>query len=183
MTEQRPLLFLDVDGPLNPWRAASRRRPAGYRALPMRPTGWEVPRPPLRVWLNPDHGPLLLGLGFRLVWATSWKAEANIWIAPVLGLPELPAVDWPRMHHQDPDGVHWKTRHLVASAAGRPFAWVDDEIGPTDREWIAHHHRGRALLHRVDPAKGLLPDDFAALRAWAADRPDGGPAGDRRPRP
>ncbi|MFJ9410255.1 HAD domain-containing protein [Streptomyces sp. NPDC101393] len=170
MTDQRPLLFLDVDGPLNPWRAEPHRQPDGYTTLRMRPTGWEPPREALRVWLNPGHGPLLLGLGFRIVWATTWKAEANRWIAPVLGLPELPAVEWPQMHHQHPDGVHWKTRHLVASAAGRPFAWVDDEIRPVDRHWIARHHRGEALPHRVDPAKGLLPDDFAVLRDWAAGR-------------
>ncbi|GFE25477.1 hypothetical protein RB199_25635 [Streptomyces libani] len=169
-----PLLFLDVDGPLNPWRAKPHRRPEGYTTLRMRPTGWEPPGPALRVWLNPAHGPLLLGLGFRLVWATTWKTEANTWIGPVLGLPELPAVDWPQMHHRDPEGVHWKTRYLVTSAAGRPFAWVDDEIGPRDRAWIARHHTGPGLAHRVDPAKGLLPDDFAALREWAAEVAGGG---------
>lgn len=173
MTDQRPILFLDVDGPLNPWMATPHRRPKGYTVLRMRPTGWERPRRALRVWLNPDHGPQLLGLGFRLVWATTWKAEANTWIAPVLGLPELPAVEWPQMHHADPDGVHWKTRHLVTAAAGRPFAWVDDEIGLTDRDWIARHHKGHALPHRVDPAKGLLPDDFDTLRHWASGQVGG----------
>ncbi|MER6310956.1 hypothetical protein [Streptomyces sp. NPDC001657] len=168
-----PLLFLDVDGPLNPWLAPPHRRPRGYTALRMRPAGWEPPRPALRVWLNPDHGPLLMGLGFRLVWATTWRTEANTWIAPVLGLPELPALDWPEMHRRDPDGVHWKTRHLVEAAAGRPFAWVDDEIGPPDLTWIARHHPGPALPHRVDPAGGLLPDDFATLRKWAADHAPG----------
>ncbi|GGU76647.1 hypothetical protein GCM10010211_48350 [Streptomyces albospinus] len=168
-----PVLFLDVDGPLNPWMAKPHRRPAGYTTLRMRPTGWEPPRPPLRVWLNPDHGPLLMGLGCRLIWATTWQAEANAWIAPVLGLPELPVVRWPQMHRRDPEGVHWKTRHLVAVAAGRPFAWVDDEIGPRDTAWIARHHTGAALPYRVDPATGLRPDDFAALREWAAGRTAG----------
>ncbi|MEV0372681.1 hypothetical protein AB0I10_23095 [Streptomyces sp. NPDC050636] len=153
--------------------ATPHRRPKGYTVLRMRPTGWERPRRALRVCLNPDHGPQLLGLGFRLVWATTWKAEANTWIAPVLGLPELPAVDWPQMHRPDPDGVHWKTRPLVAAAAGRPFAWVDDEIGLTDRHWIARHHEGRALPHRVDPTKGLLPDDFDTLRDWASGQVGG----------
>ncbi|MEU9499506.1 HAD domain-containing protein [Streptomyces sp. NPDC048196] len=164
-----PLLFLDVDGPLNPWLAPPHRRLRGYTTRWMRPTGWEPPRPALRVRLNPDHGPLLMGLGFRLVWATTWRTEANTWIAPVLGLPELPALDWPERHRRDPDGVHWKTRHLVEAAAGRPFAWVDDEIGPPDLTWIARHHPGPALPHRVDPAGGLLPADFATLRKWAAE--------------
>ncbi|MEU6365910.1 hypothetical protein ABZ876_09170 [Streptomyces sp. NPDC046931] len=29
----RPLLFLDVDGPLNPWAAQPERRPAGYTTI------------------------------------------------------------------------------------------------------------------------------------------------------
>ncbi|MFJ9851141.1 hypothetical protein [Streptomyces sp. NPDC101150] len=171
MTSHRPLLFLDVDGPLNPWLAKPHRRPAGYTTHRMRPTGWEPPRGPLRVWLNPGHGPLLMGLGYRLIWATTWKEEANTWIGPVLGLPELPAVQWPQMHRRDPDCVHWKTRQLLTHAAGRPFAWVDDEIGPADLDWIARHHTGHALPYRVDPTKGLRPDDFAALRNWAAGAP------------
>ncbi|MEU9116652.1 hypothetical protein AB0D04_34120 [Streptomyces sp. NPDC048483] len=172
-----PLLFLDVDGPLNPWQARPHRRPPGYTTLRARPTGWEPPRRPLRVWLNPAHGPLLMGLGYRLIWATTWKAEANTWIGPVLGLPELPAVEWPQMHPHDPEGVHWKTRPLVTVAAGRPFAWADDEIGPADLDWIARHHPGPALPHRVDPAKGLLPNDFTTLRNWASGHPDGAAGG------
>lgn len=53
---------------------------------------------------------------------------------------------------------------------------MDDEIGPRDLAWIARHHRGRALPYRVDPAKGLLPDDFTTLRQWAAGLVEGGAA-------
>jgi rhodanese-related sulfurtransferase len=84
---------------------------------------------PLRVWLNPDHGAALLGLPYELVWATTWMHDANTLIAPQLGLPGLPVIEWPRMFHDDADGIHWKTRHVVDWAAGRPFAWVDDEFG------------------------------------------------------
>ncbi len=53
----RPLLLLDMDGPLNPYRSAPHERPAGYSTHRMRPTGWENPRDkPLRVWLNHGHG-------------------------------------------------------------------------------------------------------------------------------
>jgi hypothetical protein len=41
-------------------------------------------------------------------------------------------VIWPEPSDTDDqderDGVHWKTRALVAWAAGRSFVWVDDEI-------------------------------------------------------
>ncbi|WP_432753825.1 HAD domain-containing protein [Streptomyces sp. JL2001] len=87
-----------------------------------------------------------------------------------LGLPPLPVVDWPEPSARDERdhrmGLHWKTRPLVAWAAGRPFAWVDDETTDADRAWVAAHHPGEALLHRVDPRRGLDEDDYAALDAW-----------------
>ncbi|MGP3749939.1 hypothetical protein [Streptomyces sp. IBSNAI001] len=167
----RPLLLLDVDGPLNPYAAAPQRRPAGYSTHRMRPTGWENPwDKPLRVWLNHDHGADLLALPYELVWATTWKSEANDWIGPHLGLPALPFVDWPTVTPLSDSRLHWKTKALVAYAEGRPFAWVDDELGPEDREWVQRNHGAPALLHWVDPCVGLLPDDFSALAKWAADQ-------------
>jgi hypothetical protein len=163
----RPLLFLDVDGPLNPYAAKRSRRPEGYTTL-------RVPMPgiaarPLRVWLNPSHGQALLGLGYELCWATTWMAEANRWIGPVIGLPELPYVDFGAvLFAHRPDLVHWKTETIVAYAAGRRFAWVDDEQSPADAAWVAEHHTAPALLHHVDPRVGLRGTDFTALSAFAA---------------
>jgi hypothetical protein len=160
----RPLLFLDVDGPLNPYAAQPERRPEGYTTI-------RVPvfsRRPLRVWLNPDHGPALLRLGYELVWATSWMAEANVWIAPVVGLPELPYLDFGTgLFAERPDGVHWKTEAIVAYADGRPFAWVDDEQSAADTAYVAARYPAPALLHHVNPRIGLREDDFAALRDFA----------------
>ncbi|MFF2951852.1 hypothetical protein ACFVVU_11005 [Kitasatospora sp. NPDC057965] len=174
MTEL-PLLLLDVDGPLNPYAAVPQEQPAGYRTHHLRPDfrlnrfpgrpAEEVE--PLRLWLNPGHGPELLGLPFELVWATAWQHEANSLIAPLVGLPELPYVPWPRIDQEEPDGLHWKTRVLVEWAAGRPFVWVDDELGPQDTEWIAAHHPGPAATFRIDPRIGLRAEDFATLRGWA----------------
>lgn len=164
---ERPLLFLDVDGPLNPYAAEPTRRPDGYTTLRVPASG--VSARPLRVWLHPAHGEALLGLGFELCWATTWMAEANRWIGPVIGLPELPYVDFgDALFAHRPDLVHWKTETLVAHAAGRPFAWVDDEQSSADADWVAGHHCGPALLHHVDPRVGLREPDFAALAAFAA---------------
>jgi len=173
----RPLLLLDVDGPLNPYVGKPYRRPEGYLTHRVRPASWmdrqtdRLPahRKPLRVWLNPLHGPALLALPYELVWCTTWKDEANEHLAPLLGLPELPYVDWSRMHHGDPDGLHWKTRQLVEWAAGRPFAWVDDELEPQDTAWIAAHHPAPALTLCIDHRFGLRPEDFATLTRWAAE--------------
>ncbi|GLW14735.1 hypothetical protein Stsp01_14780 [Streptomyces sp. NBRC 13847] len=54
----------------------------------------------------------------------------------------------------------------MEKAAGRPFAWVDDEITDTDRAWVSAHHPGQALLHRVDPRRGLTDPDYVALGVW-----------------
>ncbi|MGW2843104.1 hypothetical protein ACWCWD_35605 [Streptomyces sp. NPDC001493] len=166
--EPRPLLFLDVDGPLIPFGATARELPGGY---PVYRSGSGRPEDldnPLLARINPAHGPRLLALGCELVWATTWMDDANLVLSPWLGLPRLPVVDWP----EDVDGaderggLHWKTRTLVELAAGRPFIWVDDEITGIDLRWVADHCRGCRLLHRVDPRFGLTDADFTALAEW-----------------
>ncbi|WP_030254322.1 MULTISPECIES: HAD domain-containing protein [Streptomyces] len=165
----RPLLFLDVDGPLIPFGGPP---PGGYPTYcsPYAATGAAPGGNPLVTRADPASGPRLLGLPCELVWATTWLEDANECLAPWLGLPQLPVVSWPVDEAGDedagPDGVHWKTRALVAWAAGRPFAWVDDEITEPDRRWVAAHSPARALLHRVDPQLGLTEADFTALEAW-----------------
>jgi hypothetical protein len=57
-------------------------------------------------------------------------------------------------------------RTLVRWAAGRTFAWADDEVTSIDRAWVAVHHPGQALLHRVDPATGLTDADYLTLGQW-----------------
>ncbi|MFB6717592.1 MULTISPECIES: hypothetical protein [unclassified Streptomyces] len=171
----KPLLLIDIDGPLNPYAAfVLRRIPDGYARHLMRPTGWDY-GPPLPVLLNPDHGRALLGLAdrFELVWATTWKDEANEWIGPHLGLPPLPYIDWPSMHGGAPDGTYWKTQYVVEYAAGRPFAWIDDEIAEQDRQWVSGQGAAESLLLWIDPRIGLLPADFEALAAWADGRRGG----------
>lgn len=125
-------------------------------------------RPPQQVCPNPEHGPLLLRIGYELCWATTWVDDANWWIAPVLGLPELPFVDFGDALFQDrTDGVHWKTDPLVEYANGRPFAWVDDEQSDLDQTHVIAHHHGPGLLLHVNPRIGLGGDYFRALADFA----------------
>jgi hypothetical protein len=156
--EQRPLLFLDIDGTLLPFGGNTQREPPATADA-------HIER------LDSHAGVRLSALPCELVWATTWEDEANTEIAPRLGLPPLPVVHWPEpsAEHDHEDrwfGLHWKTRTLVEWAHGRPFIWVDDEITDADREWVPAHHRGRALLHQVEPSRGLTDQDFAVLDDW-----------------
>jgi hypothetical protein len=172
----RPLLLIDIDGPLNPYLAKPTQRPDGYTTHRMMTDTWLArgERKPLRVWLNHQHGPQLQQLPYELVWCTTWMDEANEWIGPHLGLPKLPFITFTNQFDYPADGTHWKTRTVIDWAAGRPFAWIDDEINQADEAYVAEHHDGQALLHHVHPAKGLLAADFETLSRWAAtlDAPD-----------
>ncbi|MGW4880003.1 HAD domain-containing protein [Streptomyces sp. NPDC004262] len=154
------LLFLDIDGTLLPFGAPDGHTYPAYESV-------GVPSNPLVTRIDPALGPRLAALGCELVWATTWMDDANDCVAPWLGLPPLPVVEWPD-EDEPPALLHWKTRTLVAWARQRPFIWIDDEITEADRAWVATHHRGPALLHRVDHAFGLTTADLGALKSWLA---------------
>ncbi|MET8778955.1 HAD domain-containing protein [Nocardia sp. NPDC004654] len=167
----RPLLFLDVDGPLIPFGGVH-----GHEAEPMPLRDGRLGSNPLATRLDSEIGRMLAALPCELVWATTWMHDANRFVGPILGLPTLTVMDWPDSPDDRIDewfGLHWKTRALVERAAGRSFIWIDDEISASDREWIAEHHSGRALLHHVDPRTGLRPNDFDIIAAWLSSASSG----------
>ncbi|MFJ8009449.1 HAD domain-containing protein [Streptomyces fagopyri] len=156
---ERPLLFLDVDGPLLPFGDGSQREPSGTA------TDAHLMR------LDPRVGPRLAALPCELAWATTWEETANTPIAPRLGLPPLPVVRRPEPfdaheHEGQWFGLHWRTRTLAAWAGGRPFVWVDEEITDADRDGVSTNHPAPAFLHRIASSRGLTNEDFAVLGQW-----------------
>jgi hypothetical protein len=152
------------------WEAAERLR---LRA-------WGLPNnrvKPLRVWLNPGHGPALAALPFDLVWASTWEQEANDFVAPLLGLPSLPFVAWSDPRPELADGVFWKTPQIVAWAKGRAFAWVDDQVTDADVAWVRTHHLVNVVVdlveYQVEPEGYWVPSaaksaSVALAPVWAA---------------
>ncbi len=177
-----PILFLDVDGVLNPLSNSKGTRPPGFethRLDPLVPGSnrrWStVFRKELRVWLNPNMGAELLRLPVDIVWATTWMDEANEFIGPRVGLPTLPVVKFVDLSGPARDTmtmVYFKTARLVEYAAGRPFAWFDDEIGSADRSYVQTHGNSRSLLRYIDPRHGITPADLLAVSAWATVLPE-----------
>lgn len=156
----RPALLLDVDGVLNPYDAPE--RPAGYEEHRYQP-GLLWGPDGLRVWLNPQHGAMLTTFarehGLELVWATTWEQQANAWIAPRVGLGELPVIRFGT-------GAVVKRPKVRDWAGERPLAWIDDMFTEVDHEWAAQR-TAPTLLVPVAPHVGLRQGDLKAVAEWA----------------
>lgn len=152
----RSLLFLDIDGVLNPWAAPA--CPPGYTEHRWRRR---------KAWLSPAHGTALRALAEHvdLVWATSWADDANALAGKALGLPPLPVVTFAGPHADT--GPDWKFPAVGRFAYGRPLVWFDDDFGlrAGARERFLRRRDLPTLLVPVDPAVGLTAEHFAAVLA------------------
>jgi hypothetical protein len=149
----RPYLLLDVDGVLNPdftnrTKMKRQRRSDDW----VRTRGYDgIKSEWYPLFLNRTHGPALLKLaaqtGAELAWGTTWNEDANKWVGPVVGLPNLPVLTAKR----------WaKTATVLPALNGRPFVWLDDEpyvIAAADE---SGHGHGVLVDHR----EGLRPKDL-----------------------
>jgi hypothetical protein len=152
---ETPLLFLDVDGVLNPFAVGPRFVPPGFAEHSIR--GY-------RVLLTPRHGDWLKPLGgrFELVWATTWEEQANVEIGPRIGLPRLPVVLFGEAARRG----FWKVPAVDSFARERPLAWIDDDFDREADEW-ARHRLAPTLLLRSDPGVGLARRHIKALESFA----------------
>jgi len=187
MAEQA-LLLLDVDGVLKPVHG-----PVGsaIAAIATRPTAagtaaaTRAGRDGLRVRLHPGHGARLRELAsaanLELAWATTWQHDANRYVGPAIGLPEIPVIEFPTADLAPgpygwaawTDTGGWKWPAVAAHAADRPLAWLDDDFETSGYpEARAEFDRIRegipTLLCHVDPRRGLHAEHLREIADWAA---------------
>lgn len=155
-TGARPLLLLDVDGVLLVIRSSWSEGEDDDLDL----------ESDLEPTLHPEVAAWLAELAevFELVWATTWEDLANRVIAPALGLPPLPAIEFDMDRHLPtaklPSVIEW--------VGDRPCAWVDDDLWHDADTWAA----GRAiptLLVHVDMTQGMERRHVDRLLAFAAE--------------
>jgi hypothetical protein len=184
---QQALLLIDVDGVLNPFSA----RRLGYRSYRYTPDGgWYRNRDPrgrdgLRVRLHHGHGSRLQALAdsanLELAWATTWQHDANRFVGPAIGLPDIAVIEFPEADLAPgpygwsawTDTGGWKWPAVAAYADGRPLAWLDDDFDtsgyPDARaEFDRVRESTPTLLCHVDPKKGLLEHNLRDVAGWAA---------------
>ncbi|MDA0142562.1 HAD domain-containing protein [Solirubrobacter deserti] len=151
----RPLLLLDVDGVVCPLGDAAPD---------------QVPIASTHVSLS--HHRLLpgwlaeLAKVFELVWATTWEHDANELLAPLLGLPDLPVIQFAGTVVGPGETV--KLPAIRRFVDDRAFAWVDDRLGVDATAWGAHR-LAPTLLRDIDPASGLTRCDIDGLLAFATN--------------
>jgi hypothetical protein len=162
----RPVLYLDVDGVLNPFRS---KAPHDHWPDYRKHTVVAPRHRSYRVWGSPELGRAIVELAasydIEVVWATSWAAHVDTLIVPLWGLP----AGWRGLAYPDAaDGDRrntGKVAEVAADAGDRPVIWIDDCLGPDDRAWAAG--RGApTLLLRPHPSHGLRRGDLDEIAEW-----------------
>jgi hypothetical protein len=97
--------------------------------------------------------------------ATAWGADANRLLAPLLRLPDLPAIHFPPVPFQPRDKL---PPPIIRFAGRRPLTWIDDALPAEARVWAANRRRP-TLLIGVDPAEGLTRPVIEQSLRWADD--------------
>ena len=147
----RPLLLLDVDGVLLVVRSSV---VGDDEAIEYEPT------------LHPEAGAWLreLAKAFDLVWATTWEDLANRMIAPALGIPALPAIEFDMARHLPTS----KLPSVIAWVGNRPCAWIDDDLHHDADTWAAGRSVPTLLVH-VDMTEGMERRHVDQLLTWAKE--------------
>jgi hypothetical protein len=155
---ERPLLFVDIDGVLNPYNGPC---PDGFSEY------WLFPDEDEPVRVSDRHGELLheLARHYDLMWGSSWSDEERAALADIIDLPYFHgAVELPRGLF-DPA---LKVPAIDRAAGVRSLAWIDDLLTREAWTW-ALSRAAPTLLVPIDPAVGLTHEHVLRLIDWAAE--------------
>jgi hypothetical protein len=156
--QDKPVLFVDIDGVISLWGFASNDRPAGS----LHNVDGAIH------FLSADAGMHLLALArrFDIVWCSGWEEKADEHLPLALDLPRgLPFLSFDR--NPGRGHGHWKLPAIDAYAGpDRPLAWIDDAHDDACRAWAARR-AAPTLLVATSPATGLTHVHAARLQAWA----------------
>jgi hypothetical protein len=156
--DDRPVLFLDVDGVISLFGFHPSGPPPGtFHAIDgiIHCIGSDVAARLRR-----------LSDAYELVWATGWEEKANEYLVHILELPgDLPVLTF--------DGravfgsSHWKVEAIDDFARGRAAAWIDDNLDDRAEEWAAKR-KEPTLLVRTESALGITEEHVERLLRFAA---------------
>jgi uncharacterized protein YjbJ (UPF0337 family) len=156
-SDNRPILFVDVDGVISLFGF----NPSG------RPPGTFHSVDGIIHCIGSDAASRLARLAgiYELVWATGWEEKANEYLVHLLRLEgDLPTLTF--------DGravfgsAHWKVEAIDEYARGRAAAWIDDNLGERAEEW-ARKRKEPTLLVRTESPTGITEADVNRLLRWA----------------
>jgi hypothetical protein len=155
----RPVLAVDVDGVISLFDFDVLPQGKGVR--------WELVDGVLHCLSLPAGERLRrLADAFELVWATGWEERANDYLPRILGLPQLPYLEFNGAARFGT--AHWKLGPLEEYAGQRPLAWVDDSFDESCYEW-AEARQAPTLLVPTEPNIGLEEGQTEALLRWARE--------------
>jgi hypothetical protein len=149
------VLFVDIDGVLNPYAGAC---PPGFVEH------WLFPEDDEPVRVCSAHGAWLHELAalYDLEWGSSWSVADRTTLGRVLDLPVFTgAVELPSGQF-DPE---LKVPAVHDRAGDRACAWIDDLLGPGAFAWAASRV-APTLLIPADPAVGMTRTHVDELLAW-----------------
>ncbi len=161
------LLFLDVDGVLNPY-AWDGPRPGTFADFSLH----EARGFPLR--LSPAMGARLARLPVEICWATTWSDTIDRDVTPFVGLPAGLHVAARLPLEATAALTNWKFAQIrcIVEQEQRPFVWLDDDAldwpdahGLTPRQWAGALEIPN-LLYAPDPRCGLTEHDLARIERW-----------------
>ena len=160
MTQDRPVLAVDVDGVISIF---------GFDGPPDQVGGSFHLIDGMAHCISDRAGPELQRLSevYELIWATGWEDRANDHLPALLGL----SGDLPCLHF---DGqarfgtAHWKLDALDRYSGDRALAWIDDSLDRSCHEW-ALARDAPTLLAPTEPHIGITEEHTEKLLAWVRD--------------